>query len=68
MVVENKRDDHLVFGLLLGFCRAGGAAPLHAPASFAVGRSLVPVSPAGCLNADVFLFLYAQERPERKLT
>lgn len=58
----------LVFGLLLGFYWAGGAAPPHAPASFAAGKSLVPVSPAGCLDADVFLFQNVQEKPERTLT
>lgn len=64
MAAENEKDNHLIFGLLLGFCRAGGAAPPRALASFAAEKSLAPVSPAGCLDADVFLIQYVQQRPE----
>lgn len=45
---ESEKDNRLILGLLLGFCRAGGAAPPRAPASFAAGKSLAPVSPAAC--------------------
>lgn len=65
MAAENKHDNHLDFVLLLGFCWAGGAAPPRAPASFAAGRSLAPVSPAGCSDAGVFLSQNVQVRPER---
>lgn len=65
---KNEKENHLNFCLLLGFCWAGGAAPPHAPASFAAGRSLVPVSPAGCLDAGEFLSQIVQERPERTLS
>lgn len=65
MRAENKNDNHLNFDLLLGFCWAGDAAPPHAPASFAAGKFLVPVSPAGCSGAGVFLSQNVQVRPER---